>query len=306
MDAPKAFVSYSWDDDQHKEWVADLATRLRGEGVETILDQWHTALGDQLPEFMEREIRENDYVLIICTPNYRRKSDARTGGVGYEGHIMTAEIYTKNNHRKFIPILARGTWQEAAPSWLKSKNYVDLSSPFKYSENFPILIATLRGERPAAPPVRRTSQRKPKPQAEESSSNDPIKIVEIVVDEITEPTLDGTPGSALYTVPFRLNRQPSSLWSEIFARTWDAPPSFSLMHRPGNARVVGSKIVLDGTTIEEVKQYHKETLTLCVGKANEEEARILKRRRQEENRQRQKSENHRANVEGIADEIDFE
>ena len=109
MREPKAFMSYSWDDDQHKEWVASLATNLRDNGIETILDQWHAVPGDQLPEFMERQIRENDYVLIICTPNYRLKSDGRKGGVGYEGDIMTAEVHNQRNHRKFIPILARGT-----------------------------------------------------------------------------------------------------------------------------------------------------------------------------------------------------
>jgi hypothetical protein len=125
---PKAFVSYSWDDDNHKKWVAQLATRLRSDTVEVILDQWYAVPGDQLPEFMEREIRKNDYVLIICTPNYKQKSDNRSGGVGYEGDIMTAEIFSKGNHRKFIPILARGTWADASPSWLKGKYFIDLSS----------------------------------------------------------------------------------------------------------------------------------------------------------------------------------
>ena len=70
---------------------------------------------------MEKEIAKNDYVLIVCTPNYRLKSDERLGGVGYEGDIMTAEVLTKGNHRKFIPVLALGTWVESAPSWLKGK-----------------------------------------------------------------------------------------------------------------------------------------------------------------------------------------
>ena len=115
MTVPRAFVSYSWDDESHKDWVATLATHLRRDGIDTTLDQWHAVPGDQLTAFMEREIRENDYVLIICTPNYRMKSDERRGGVGYEGAIMTAEIFTSGNHRKFIPVLAQGTWGEAAP-----------------------------------------------------------------------------------------------------------------------------------------------------------------------------------------------
>ncbi|MCY3900599.1 MAG: toll/interleukin-1 receptor domain-containing protein [Caldilineaceae bacterium] len=306
MSATKAFVSYSWDDDQHKKWVAKLATELRRDGVETILDQWHTAPGDQLPEFMEREIRENNYVLIICTPNYRLKSDERKGGVGYEGTIMTAEVHSQHNHRKFIPILARGTWEDAAPSWLKGKYYVDLRSPDSYKENYPDLVTTLLGERKAAPPMRRPLQTSSEPQTEETSSSDPLRIVGVIVDEVTVPVIDGSQGSALYTVPFRLSRRPSPLWSEIFVNNWDLPPRFTTMHRPGIARVVDSKIILDGTTIEEVKEYHKKSLSLCVSKANEEEAKVLEHRRQGEERKRQKTAQHREAVEKIASELDFD
>jgi hypothetical protein len=41
------------------------------------LDQWELQPGDQLPAFMERAVRENDYVLIVCTPLYKRRSDER-------------------------------------------------------------------------------------------------------------------------------------------------------------------------------------------------------------------------------------
>ncbi|MEI6847919.1 MAG: SUMF1/EgtB/PvdO family nonheme iron enzyme [Chlorobiaceae bacterium] len=154
MSAPKAFIAYSWDDDVHKRWVADLAARLRGDGVETILDQWHAMPGDQLPDFMEREIRDNDFVLIVCTPRYRSKCDNRDGGAGYEVDIMTAEVYTQKNHRKFIPVLAKGSWNEAASSWLSGKFYIDLSSPAQYNCNYPRLLEALLGSHPSPPPVK--------------------------------------------------------------------------------------------------------------------------------------------------------
>jgi hypothetical protein len=58
---PTVFISYSWDDEAHKEWVRQLATQLRADGVDARLDHWHAVPGDQLPEFMEREIRGSDY-----------------------------------------------------------------------------------------------------------------------------------------------------------------------------------------------------------------------------------------------------
>ena len=76
---PKAFISYSWDDDTHTAWVLAFATRLRADGVVVTLDQWHLHPGDQLPAFMEKAIRENDYVLIVCTPYYAERSNGRLG-----------------------------------------------------------------------------------------------------------------------------------------------------------------------------------------------------------------------------------
>jgi hypothetical protein len=82
MAAPKVFISYAWESDEHRNWVKSLAARLRGDGVETVLDQWELAPGDQLPRFMERSVRESDFVLIVCTPKYQEKSDARLWGRG--------------------------------------------------------------------------------------------------------------------------------------------------------------------------------------------------------------------------------
>ena len=305
MSNPKTFVSYSWDDDSHKEWVAQLATDLRNDGVETILDQWHAIPGDQLPEFMEREIRENDYVLIICTPNYKLKSDQRKGGVGYEGDIMTAEVHTQRNHRKFIPVLARGTWEQAAPSWLKGKYFVDLSNLDKRIKNYSDISTTILGVRTVAPPVRPT----PKISTTSPSSvlkDEPLKIMGVIVDEVSEPKMDGTPGSALYKVPFRLNRMPSSIWSEIFIHTWNHPPTFTSMHRPGIARISGGKIILDGTTIEEVKKYHRSTLILCVDEANRKETSIIEQKHKDEEQRRKKSEDHRRAVENEAGDLTFD
>jgi hypothetical protein len=156
IDPPRVFISYAWEPppehDAHKRWVHDLATRLRGDGIDAMLDQWEVALGDQLPKYMERSLR-SDFVLVICTPRYREVSDERTGRVGYEGDVITAEILQRRDRRKFIPILRTGTWVEAAPAWLLGSAFVDLSgdpySDIAYGE----LLDTLLGSRETAPPV---------------------------------------------------------------------------------------------------------------------------------------------------------
>ena len=150
---PRAFISYSWDDEAHRDWVKRLATRLRGDGVDVTLDRWDAAPGDQVPAFMERAVRENDFVIAVCTPKFKEKLDGRAGGVGYEGDIMTAYAFAGGLTKKFIPVLRRGTWPESAPSWLLGRVQVDLSGG-PYSEpQYEELLRTLLGAREQAPPV---------------------------------------------------------------------------------------------------------------------------------------------------------
>ena len=128
----------------------------------------------------------------------------------------------------------------------------------------------------------------------------------MIVDEVTEPTLDGTRGSGLYRVPFRLSREPTDVWAEAFVRAWNSPPSFTSMHRPGIARVEGAKIVLDGTTVPEVRDYHRETLVQCVSEANNVESESLARRKGEIELRRQRQRRHRDEVESIAGDLSFD
>ncbi len=135
--------------------------------------------------------------------------------------------------------------------------------------------------------------------------NEPVKIICVIEDEVTEPTLDGTRGSALYSVPLRLNRVPSSLWSEIFIRAWNRP-LYSTMHRPGIASVRGAKIILNGTTIDEVKKYHRDTLVTCVDEANQKEKEFLERERKKQELHHQQVEKHRKEVKDTLKDLSFD
>jgi len=150
---PKVFISYAWEDDT-KEWVRSLAERLRYNGVETALDEWEVAPGDSLPEFMEKSVSISDYVLVICTPTYKKKSESDSpSGVVYEKGVIVGELFVKRNQRKFIPILKKGKWIEAAPEWALHKKYIDLSDNPYLEKNYRELLMTLYGKREIAPPL---------------------------------------------------------------------------------------------------------------------------------------------------------
>lgn len=308
----KAFISYSWDNNEHKNWVREFATRLRNDGIDVILDQWHLVPGDQLPEFMERAVRESDYVLIICTHKYKERSNNRQGGVGYEGDIMTAEVMSTRNQRKFIPILRQSLWVDSAPNWLSGKYHIDLSStpyPEKYYND---LLTTLLGTREKAPPIGNVKKSETSFSGESSNQIvrttaefEPIQIVGVIVDQVGVPRNDGTRRSALYKIPFRLSQRPADEWAEFFIHYWNRPPLFTKMHRPGIASVVGDTVVLDGTTIEEVEDYHRDTLVLIIQETNKKYQELIEQRRNIKELEQQRLETHKQNIEDISNRIKF-
>lgn len=96
--------------------------------------------------FMERAIASADYVLIICTPKYKARADGRVGGVGYEGNIISSELYGNNNERKFIPVIRRGDYKSSLPIYCAGKNSADLSGDPYSIEEYSKLLSTLKSE----------------------------------------------------------------------------------------------------------------------------------------------------------------
>ena len=147
----KVFITYAWEDEAHKDWAKQLADKLITEGIEAIIDQYDLNPGDRIPQFMEASIKEAVYVLVICTPKYKRKADKRLGGVGYESNLISGEIYTKGSKkRKYIPVLRRGSMEKSIPAFLAGAYAVDLSEDLEnyvYDKNFRELAIKLRGGR---------------------------------------------------------------------------------------------------------------------------------------------------------------
>lgn len=144
MDAPKVFISYSHDSQEHKKWVLDFATRLRYSGIDATIDLWDLKPGDDLPYFMEKNLNNSDYILMICTNRYVEKANAGTGGVGYEKMIITSEFLSNIDSNKIIPIIRQnGTYN--VPVFLKSKLFIDFSTTDDFEVNFDNLIRTFLG-----------------------------------------------------------------------------------------------------------------------------------------------------------------
>lgn len=150
---PKAFISYSHDSLEHKKWVLDLATRLRNNGVESIIDQWSLGPGDDLPHFMEQNMSAADRVLMVCTETYVKKANSGSGGVGYEKMIVTADLLKRIDSNKVIPLI-RQAGAHDVPTFLQSKLYIDFSREDQMELSFDDLVRAIHGAPLyVAPPV---------------------------------------------------------------------------------------------------------------------------------------------------------
>jgi|GEM_PF-3290660 tetratricopeptide (TPR) repeat protein len=108
---PRVFISYSHDSHEHADRVLDFADRLRRDGVETIIDQYVGTPPNGWPLWMEQQLEDSDFVLLVCTETYHRRVSGREEpdkgrGVRWEGMLIYNHIYYKScENARFIPVL---------------------------------------------------------------------------------------------------------------------------------------------------------------------------------------------------------
>ncbi|WP_263357715.1 toll/interleukin-1 receptor domain-containing protein [Acidicapsa ligni] len=152
--APRVFISYSYDSNEHKLWVREFAAKLRANRVDVILDHWHLKMGMDATKFMTDSVAKSDFVLVVCTPEYVDRSYRKKGGVRFENAIIAAEFVDDMDTERFIPVLRLGGWDvNSVPRWIKTRQGADLTANPYDETQFMNLVATLHGENPAPPPL---------------------------------------------------------------------------------------------------------------------------------------------------------
>ena len=130
----KIFISYA-QKNINEEKLENLIDILEENNFEIIIDRKKLEAVSDLTNFMETSIRESDYTLVLCTPEYKKRADNRGNnptGVGYEARILATKI--SDNAKNIIPILFDNT-EESIPDFLKGLIYIDLTFEIKH-ENY--------------------------------------------------------------------------------------------------------------------------------------------------------------------------
>ena len=250
------FVSYSHAD---KPLAHAIANGLQGRNFRVWVDEGEIRIGDSLVEKVTDALDRVDFVVAIVS-----KTSVESSWCQKELSIaMTGEI-----SKQGVTVMPCRVDDVVMPPSLKDKKYQELDRD-NLTDAVDILVRDmgLFLEPPAQLPQRRRSPKNPTPKPDPS---EPIRLVAVDTENVGVPRGDGTAGSALYVVPILLSRIPDQNWASLFVQTWDWPPSFTSMHRPGIAHVSGQRVILDGTTVDEVARYHQNTLMVVVEKTNEQ------------------------------------
>jgi hypothetical protein len=126
---PKVLISYSHDSPEHAQQVLELANRLRADGIDCTIDQYVVVPPEGWPRWMDKQIRDSDFVVMVCTETYYQRvmGEEQPGkglGVRWEGHLIYGEIYRAGTmNTKFIPVLFEGGDPSHIPAPARDTNH---------------------------------------------------------------------------------------------------------------------------------------------------------------------------------------
>jgi tetratricopeptide (TPR) repeat protein len=135
---PNVFISYSHDSPEHEQRVLNLANRLRGDGFDAAIDQYETSPREGWPVWMEKQIRESDFVLVVCTPPYlgraeRREKEGVGKGAIWETALTLQYLYNASaNNERFVPVVFSEENVSDIPIALQSATYYLLNDEKGY------------------------------------------------------------------------------------------------------------------------------------------------------------------------------
>lgn len=141
---PRVFISYSWDNDEHKDWVLTLADKLKEDGVDVKLDRYDMYAGRNLHTFIEENIEKADKIVVVFTPMYRQKAEGRKKYAGAEYSIINVGLYQEiASQEKIIPIFRLGSLKECLPLFMQQFLSIDFSDTQLYQEKYKELLRAI-------------------------------------------------------------------------------------------------------------------------------------------------------------------
>ncbi|MGZ8337163.1 MAG: toll/interleukin-1 receptor domain-containing protein [Allosphingosinicella sp.] len=164
---PRVFISYSHDSAEHADRVLELADRLRRDGIEATIDQYVASPSEGWPRWMDRQIDESDFVLLVCTQTYYRRvmgqeEPGKGLGVRWEGMLVYQHIFDSAAfNTRFVPILFKPWATEYIPRPVKGASHYFVDAEDGYEGLHRRLTAQPKTAPPPVSPMLRQWRRDP-------------------------------------------------------------------------------------------------------------------------------------------------
>src|SRR5665648_219393 len=132
---PKVFISYAHDTEEFADRILKFSNKLRAEGIDASIDQYEESPSEGWPRWMEKEIKESDYILVVCTRAYLDKATGnyRGRGVSWEVNIVYQHIYDAYTHNtRFIPVIFDDSSIDNVVIPLKGSTFYFVDKPSEY------------------------------------------------------------------------------------------------------------------------------------------------------------------------------
>lgn len=177
MNKIRVFVSYSWDSDDHRQWVKKLADSL--ESYNELHVEWDGYDLDSMSDknlFMEKGISSSDYVLVVATEEYKRKADERKGGVGIETYLSTARHWDSLLAEQRTNVILLLKDRNAIPNYLKGNKYIQFYEDANFESSLIEVIDQISGSGCFSRPPKQNSITKTETSYSFTRTEDVIKV----------------------------------------------------------------------------------------------------------------------------------
>ncbi len=163
----KVFISYSQESTEHSDRVLALANRLINDGLDCALDQYESSPAEGWPKWMDRQLKDAEYVVIVCTETYwNRVMDeeypGKGKGVKWESTLTFQHIYDNDSKNpRFIPVVFDPSDCRYIPTLLKGASFYCVNTPGGYEKLYRRLTKQPEVVKPVPGPIKVLPPKKP-------------------------------------------------------------------------------------------------------------------------------------------------
>lgn len=165
-DHPKVFISYCHQDIDYEQNVLDFSNKLRSKGIDAIVDLYEESPREGWQVWMERQIRDSDYVLVLNSKSFYEKiydGRKRSKGISWEINLVYQLIYdSKTQNEKFIPIIMENFEIDYILTPLKPYTYYNISEESSFDRLYWRLRGINRNKKPDLGKLRPLKKRQQK------------------------------------------------------------------------------------------------------------------------------------------------